>query len=258
MANLAEVVNQNLQQDGSRVTLKLMRMAEEKVTLPRTRRSRPGDAARLLVSVLREVDETVLPRQITLTTDTGHRADLTVSNRRLKALAIGDMPCDEPSDPDSAARLFAARLAALVEGAERVTFSYARCAAGFSQRTIGCSARSLAAAAGVNPVTTGQGRTIEGFLGSISAHCLAWILTEQDGRLRRGGDPVRREALLAFRDEARPDPQARFDTRAAKCTVLPLPNGELLVSARDTSCTLQALLPAQALPEVVAAWQMRR
>ena len=67
-----------------------------------------------------------------------------------------------------------------------------------------------------------------------------------------------REALLAFRDEARPDPQARFDTRAAKCTVLPLPNGELLVSARDTSSTLQALLPAQALPEVVAAWQMRR
>ena len=70
-----------------------------------------------LVQVLHRIDETILPRALSVTTDSGARAQLLVSNRRLMRVETAQSmaaAADAPADPEASAASFSKRLAPIL------------------------------------------------------------------------------------------------------------------------------------------------
>lgn len=261
MAGVAEARVITGSNQGSRLARVVARMAEPDVALPVSRQRRAGDPDRLLITVLREIDETVLPRQITLNVDENASVRLSVANRRLIAVETadgGNAAQDEPGDPLAAARIFTKRLRAVLDGAQRIEFVHARRGDAGGRDAISCSAQSLAKAAGVPLGILGAAAGLDDYLGALKPIALAWLFSAAPGAEDADfGEPDDLAALRAFRDRTRADQKARIQAASPACTVLPLPDGRVLIAATTLGQDLIALAPSTHLKQIVSAWQKR-
>ena len=71
--------------DFARLKAKLAKLAQRERTAGEARRLKGGDAGELIAALVTEIDETILPRRLTLTLD-GAVLHLAVANRRLQAM----------------------------------------------------------------------------------------------------------------------------------------------------------------------------
>ena len=263
MGKLAEASVINSVPDGSRLARVVIRMADETVELPKSRKVRQGDPDRLMVTVLREIDESVLPRDIRVSTDNGDELHLLVSNRRLISVKASgaSIPSDQasPGDPDEAARIYLDRLKSVLGSARKIELTHKRCPDLRDSDSVSCSAQSLARAAGLSVGILGGSPGLRDFLKSLESLATAWLyLPGKAAESQSNGDPALINGLSAFLDQTRPkENKAQIAARKPDCTVLPLPNGSLLISATTLGQHLLALVPESNLNAVITAWQKR-
>ncbi|MCB1395653.1 MAG: hypothetical protein KDJ98_06675 [Rhodobacteraceae bacterium] len=246
--------------EGSRLAHVIERLAAESPALARTRRARAGDGESLLVMLLREIDETVLPRRIVLLSQAGEVAQLAAANRRLTALRTGGRLASpqgaDAGDPAAAARFYAMRLQALLDRPGRMAMRVDRKPIAADPDTVSCSARSLAASIGLALGPSAGSGEARDFLRAIEAMTLAWLYVggkAGEERHRGPGDLV--AGLQAFRGQARKAATASIRAVRPDCLVLPIPDGRALLRATAGDEQVLAVLPPDAVNPVMTTWQ---
>ena len=144
----------------------MSQIVQLRITRPHSQTSRLKDRLQLFAApvaasqagpdgvtqVLRLIDTTILPRALTVTTETGQSLRLLVSNRRLMRVEVpgqGGQGGDAPADPDAAAAQFSAQLEPVLRGAGQVRIATARYHTDALFWDVGCGAGRLAALMGV-------------------------------------------------------------------------------------------------------------
>lgn len=219
----------------------------------------PADGAGALAALLREIDETVLARELALTAATGGVARLAISNRRLVSLRIdGDPdPDDPPPDPYSAARHYVRLLRQFLKDAVTVEFALARI--GFDPDLPGarCSARNLADTAALPLAGDGDAARIGAFAGAIAPLAVAWSLEPGAAAVETSGDESDLACLAAVADTLA-DPGSRQATSWGGadpiCVLLPSAPGSRTLVASAGPARFLALLPEQHMRETLTAW----
>ncbi|NSY41448.1 hypothetical protein [Leisingera sp. ANG59] len=212
----------------------------------------------LSAAVLREIRETVLPREITLCISGRAAATLTVAQRRIAGLSLRDSadPSSAAENPETAAQLFAARLQQLQAGSRGQDFSFRRRPSAAPQGAGTCSAGTLAAALAA---ASGSGR-LDHFRAQAQPQAAAWLHCPQDSGQMRGDGP---EALLIRLDAvrqtlasraARPA-SARMPVPKPDCLLLPVTPQLHILAASDEGALLLLALPPEAARAQAAAWQ---
>ncbi|CUH99539.1 hypothetical protein [Leisingera aquaemixtae] len=210
----------------------------------------------LLPALLREIGETVLPREITLCIGQTPAAVLTAAHRRLAGLSLGGTAeaGAAPEDPAAAARLFAARLRRLEAQAASagITFRRRPCAA--PQGAGSCTAAQLQealAAASRSPLGT--------LRSAAAAQALAWIHCPAGAQAPVSGGPAPLLQQLqavrsAFAASAARPGSARMPAHRPDCLLLPVsPNLRILAAAHEDELLLLALPPG-AVPGLIETW----
>lgn len=210
----------------------------------------------LLPAVLREIGETMLPREITLCIGQTPAAILIAAHRRLAGLTLkGTAEAGAaPEDPAAAARLFAARLSRLEAEAAGAGFSLRRRPCKAPEGAGSCTPEMLKealAAPARNPLSSIRAAAAE--------HALAWIHCGPSGQAPdTGGPPPLLNQLQAVRSAyaasaARPG-SARMPARKPGCTLLPVsPEIRILAAAHEEELLLLAL-PPEAVPGLIETW----
>ncbi|OBY24876.1 hypothetical protein [Leisingera sp. JC1] len=215
-----------------------------------------GTGDSLTAAVLREIRETVLPREITLCINSRAAATLTVAQRRIAGLSLPDSaePSSAADDPEAAAQLFAARLQRLQTGSKGGGFSFRRRPCPAPQGTGTCSAETLAAT-----LAAASGGRLDQFRTRALPQAAAWLHCPQDsGQMRGGGPEALRTRLEAVRQTlaskaARPA-SARMPVPKPDCLLLPVSPQLHILAASDGGALLLLALPPEAARAQAAAW----
>lgn len=207
--------------------------------------------------MLREIDETVLPRELSVFDGQRLLARLKVSNRRLVDLiVVGDDAQDRDLEPDAAERVFARQLAELAGRGKHLQVRVTARAPEFGQTGISCSAARLATAAGLDASQGLDLCALDAFQDRLTPQAGAWIrVGSSPGEVCSGGDRVavaRLQALHA-RGFASASPM-QVARNQPGCTLLPLPGNLNLVVAVDGRRRLLALIPASRATAVTSDW----
>ncbi|MBY6141245.1 hypothetical protein KUV26_17540 [Leisingera daeponensis] len=216
-----------------------------------------GKPDTLSAAVLREISETVLPREITLCIGDRPAAVLTVAQRRLAGLSLGGAAAGTAAaeNPKTAAQLFAAGLRRLEsEGlGQEVSFRRRPCAA--PQGASSCSVRRLAEA-----LTAAGGGRLDHFRAQAAPQAAAWLHCPRNGGQAQGNGPAElrtrldavRQALTA--KSTRPA-SARMPVPKPDCLLLPVTPQLHILTASDSGALLLLALPPDEARTQAAVWR---
>lgn len=186
----------------ARTQSRLVRLGQRvRVTGLGHRRLAEADARSLATALLRDIDETILPRHVRVTTNTGRKFELDVAGRRVLRLIVpgGGEQIGTPDDPVDAARILAQELKRFLSQATELTLQTQRMASGHDRAEVGCSATGLASVMGLD-LDALQGESItDKTLRALHRHSVAVHVTDGHGKPKHSlGDPSRAEELQSL------------------------------------------------------------
>lgn len=242
-----------------------LRQVIERLRLANT--SKPGEAQAaannfpdLLELVARTVDETVLPRNYTLTNGTGHIAMLTISNRRLFGLRFNDtLHPEKPSgasDADELAGDIVNQLRSVCKTPGPYQLHLHSRAENLSAVDANCSAASLRKASSIQQ---GESR-LASFSSRIQSMAEAWLYNENTGKLPQCRGPADiQEKLVALEEEIIEqinDHNLSLRTALAKpsLTILPFCHSKRVVFALDKQNFILAIISEAEMKGVTQLW----
>ena len=247
-------------QDDAAVSLRevLVRLSGDVADLHADRRDAAEGRANLLHSLLIEIDETMLPRQLTLFFGQNAVAKLRAGHRRLLSLELtNETGAADPVDATSVAQTYANQLQQLSATYQDTGFRIARLACETGVETQSCSATQIADC--LVPQAS-QGSRLSRVLSSIGALADAWALQGEDAAELGNSGP---EALTNRLTElARADRVAKANSQQAlrmpelipSYMVLTISSDTRVIIAWDQSETLLLVLPAQQVPTANTIW----
>jgi len=111
-----------------------------------------SDTRALTTALLRDVDETILPRHVRVVTNAGQRFSLDIAGRRLLRLVVAGSggSVGQPDDPIEAAKALAAELKRALLRSTEVTLQSFRMDSTEDRMNVGSSAVALASALGLD------------------------------------------------------------------------------------------------------------
>lgn len=208
-----------------------------------------GPEAADISTILRLIDDTVLPRMIEVTGRADRTARLWVSNRRV--LAANGNPAhvaDDLADPTRAAQHFATALSwALQGGPGRVHISRIPPEGGVSD--VGCDADGLALALECSGWRQ-QDAPLRDVMSYVRDIALAWVCADQGA-----GRAQDRALLQATLDATTPSPGARLDTAVQTVVIWPLAQGQDVMILPQDGQRMGALVPTAQRDAVLAMWR---
>ncbi|MDC0659396.1 hypothetical protein N6L27_15455 [Leisingera sp. SS27] len=250
MANPAQQTTQDGTSTASDLHQALIRLAEP------ARAALSGTADSLTDAVLREIRETMLPREITLCISGRAAATLTVAQRRIAGFTLQDSadPSSAAEDPETAAQLFAARLQLLQAGGKEGKISFRRRPCAAPQGAGTCSAGTLAAA-----LAAASGSRLDHFRARALPQATAWLFCPRSTKEMQGDGP---ETLLtqldavrrALASKAARPASARMPVPKPDCLLLPVTPQLHILAASDGGGLLLLALPPEAARTQAAAW----
>jgi hypothetical protein len=165
------------------------------------RRLSEDDPRLLLTALLREIDETILPRRLHARPNRGATLQLDVAGRRLLSLTSGEAGrgiVGMPEDPDETARLLAGRLARGLAQASEITLLSQRMRADVERTELGCDALRLARELDLDLMALeGEGRDTR-LSRLLARQTRAWVTLAAPGQATaQGGDADEVGRLLA-------------------------------------------------------------
>lgn len=250
----------------------LEKLRQKEIATADGRILRGGNADALLAAIVTEVDETILPRRLTFTSDTGVALHLAVANRRLQALlAPGPKGTEgleakalKDAEDDNVGKLRDALKTALA-GAATLGVRSARQGGETFPSDIGVPSNILARAwnvEGADAVEADPSQLMENFLFGLGDRVTGWIKIEGEDVTAEQGDRAfldelsEQAALFLDGYFAKRDALLSASSRGRAVGLGPLgPDGTavLFVDFDDTSAFIA--LPAQDLAGVAADWQ---
>lgn len=251
------------QPTASTLSERLLRLAATPGQLAAERRTLPDAPPARLVAVLREIDETVLPRCIDLCIDRNPVARLTISQRRLVRLELARRGALR-ADPSVMVRVLADALASLAALPGAMSMVVRRRAVATPSPETACSVAQLRLALSVDLPETGGAKSSAGLsrLGdTIDRDALAtcrWPSAQAP--LAFAGAPAWTETLARAADtfRRRQDGTAQrrsFGGPRTEGLALPLGDGQLLVLAAQGGAGIAAIMPEAEGMAAIAHWQ---
>lgn len=149
------------------------------------RRLSEEDTRRLTTALLRDIDETILPRHVRVTTNAGQSFSLDITGRRLLRLVAAGSggTVGKPDDPAEAVKTLASELKRGLLRATEVTLqSYAMDSAQ-DRSDVGCSATALAGALGLDLEALEGESTADKALRCLGRHARAVVVTNRRGHV---------------------------------------------------------------------------
>ena len=182
----------------ARLEEKLAKLRQRERAPGEVRKIRASDPEAILAAIVTEIDETILPRQLTFVLGGDNALSLAVGNRRLQALlspapkgvdaALADQELPDADDPRIAS--LAVGIRAALEGVESVEIMSARVEKHFPS-DIGVPAEQLERVWGVTtaePEEKDPAAILKGFLAEIGEDAHAWLRIEGEAVAEQGGD----------------------------------------------------------------------
>ena len=160
-----------------------------------------SDTRALTTALLRDVDETILPRHVRVVTNAGQRFSLDIAGRRLLRLVVAGSggSVGQPDDPIEAAKALAAELKRALLRSTEVTLQSFRMDSAEDRMDVGCSAGALAAALGVDLEGLAGESTTDKVLRALDRHAQAALVLDGHGQEKQHlGDPTLTERLSAI------------------------------------------------------------
>jgi hypothetical protein len=205
----------------------------------------------LIEGIFREIDETVLPRQITIECDSEIKAHLMVSNRRLIGLespGLVDLEQKAPAkDPEAAATWYVDRLQLLFENCSYATCRVTAHIPSSMGSRISCSPYMLARAAGLDLAPKSTELSEDEWFSDLQGLATAWIRSDANSTERdvQGRDELiemlRKIASAQLRSGGR---SAKFRSNQPNCIILKI-NAEIGVAIlQGDNEILLAVLPS--------------
>lgn len=232
----------------------LDRLSSAPESLAAERQSLPQSADSRLQFLLREIDETVLPRHLDLLAS-GHRvARLTVSNRRLIDI---DTPgrAAPPEDPQAMAELFAESLTKLARMAGDMALQVTRRTALPSHPEAACSVHTLEQLLGIEPSHI----PFERLCRQIEAKALSQLAWTNGSEAATGAPewaPALRDIAARYRAmHSKPRKAPRIRPMRTEGIVLPLSDDLIVAIVSLAENGLAAVLPRAEGLALIAAWQ---
>ena len=224
------------------------------------RRLSAQDARGLLASLLREVDETILPRRIDVETDGRMVAHLHVAARRVLLL---NLPGGQVTEPNQIAAMFTNQLQAALTGATEMTLRITRLAPDPNAATAGCSARRLAIAASLEIDPIKQQDAARAFFESIRLYSIAWLMLDPAGiPIAADGSETQVARLTEMAQQDLGDLDWQLEQTiphpgAPGCVLLnySADAGFCMLYGRSEPGGFMAVLPAQAVPKIQPLWR---
>jgi len=212
----------------------------------------------LMMSLLVEFDETILPRQLTLETDTGRLVGLRVAGRRLLWI---DSAAGEPQ-PGTAGEMLAA-LQQIFDGATTALLWSRRAARADPGDIAGIAISALVAAGGLFQSAPAPHDPVPGLFNALSGRMTAWLMLDGPGnKVEQGGDATQLQRLGTLVREGLDDIEKQMahalaDPKEPGCVMLSSggASGLTLLYARSGNSRLLALLASSDISGVLPAWR---
>ena len=230
----------------------LARLTRNSADFADERRAIHPDLPQLMQAILREVDETVLPRRYMISGRAGPLVCLSVVSRRLVAVE----PSITGEDPDTtrtgpSAVQFLQMIEAACAGGGPFTLAPAGRDERVSEAGQSCTAQDLRDALG----TGSASGKVQAFFNRHHPNTVSWLFVADDGP-QFGGDARHQDVLTTLADRARtPAPDRVGTVVKPTCTVLPLGDDHrVIISSDQTALYLCVVTPEQAVT-ATAAWR---
>lgn len=166
------------------------------------RRLSESDTRGLTTALLRDIDETILPRHVRVATNAGQRFALDIAGRRLLRLVVAGSggTIGQPDDPVEAAKLLAGELKRALLRSTELTLQTHRMDSAEDRDDVGCSAAALASALGLDLDALDGESLTDKALRALRRHASAVISVNGHGELQHHAgeaDPAGRLEALA-------------------------------------------------------------
>lgn len=251
MTRTGSAVADSETREKSRLFHALLRFANASATPAQKCFALPDESRKLLRSVLLETDETVLPREITLTSDIGTTARLIVSNRRLTLLTIDNkaaVPPDQaPPDPSSLARLYVEKIKSFTKNCAEISITVSPVSGSSRPSGLSCSASALAETAGFRDFGVNSDSSLNGFVKNLKELSSAWIKSDFcSGVDEMHGSSDLTELLeqtcqAAVENGVAFTPGPQFGSKLPICVLLPVSDDRLVTILVSQGMTFLAL-----------------
>lgn len=239
----------------------LERLASEDAGALRSTEAKAAGFTELIDQIAREVDETVLPRNLVLLDGDEELAMLTISNRRLVAVrSAKDHGAKNPSDAADAAEAakeFLEKIHAISEEAGPIRLRLKGRVEGFSVNEMSCSASDLMAAAREHA----QKSRLDVFLADVRKQAEAWVFRPVVGAdVKQDGPDELCEALATLEREfdqitANQGEALRRTSMKPNCTFIPYTQDRRFCVAVDGESALFAVVAEPGASALMNAWR---
>jgi len=151
------------------------------------RRISDPDPRALSAALLRDIDETILPRHVRVSANSGRSFTLDIAGRRLLRLVVPghSAPVGHPDDPVALAQAIAADLQRAVAHATELTLQTYRMDSAQDRSDVGCSAKGLADAMGLDLGTIAGEDLTDRVLRVCMQQASAVIVIDENGHVVR-------------------------------------------------------------------------
>lgn len=243
---------------GQALRQALARLAAAPAEIRGQARQAAAGQAPLAAALLREIGETVLPRELTVLCGRETAAVLIAAHRRLAGITLGSTAAASgaaPDDPAAAARLFAGRLRALETAVAGRGFSLRRRPCKVPEGAGSCTVQMLQDAL----AASAAGGPLEAFRVLAGAKAEAWMFCPQELQApeAHGPEPLLQQLRAvrgAIAASAAPAASARLPGQRPECLLLPVSERRRIIAASAGGAWLLLALRAEAAAPVLDAW----
>ena len=168
------------------------------------RRLSESDTRALTTALLRDIDETILPRHVRVATNAGQRFALDIAGRRLLRLVVAGSggAVGQPGDPIEAAKLLAGELKRALLRSTEVTLQSHRMDCAQDREDVGSSAGALASALGLDLDALAGESLMDKALRALARHASAVLSVSGQGDItHHRGEADAAERLEALANE---------------------------------------------------------
>ena len=219
----------------------------------------------LLLAIFREIDETVLPREIALCTDANVVVRLLVASRRLLSLEI-DGNLEQPDqtedgDAENVAQVYTDRLHSVIKRSSEIRIQISARDLVSSSNRKSCSAYSLAASIGLPLRAAEPSENInEFFLGAEKLATASVRYQRKSNRTAKQGDDSLTDMLMTVAERSysktrKSGPSAGIAAVKPFCSVFRLNDSMSVIVAHDRDEKVLFVLPPDKVNIAVALWQ---
>lgn len=270
MVHAIRATNFTAEDGGSKLGDVIWRFADNSTRLKKKWALSEQKIDSLMLAIFREIDETVLPREIALTTNANVVLRLLVASRRLLSLEIvGNLEqpdqtetgVTETGDSENIAQVNANKLQSVLEQSSEIHIQITPRDLVSASNRKSCSAYSLAASVGLPLRAAEPSENINEFFLNVEKLATASVrFQRKSNQTEKQGEVVLTDLLMtvaerSYSDARKSGPSAGFAAVKPFCSVFRLNESMSVLVAHDSDEKVLFVMPPNKVRVAMALWQ---